>query len=209
MNLLIFGASGKTGHELVRQALELGHHVTAFVRTPSKLKLSHTRLKVDQGDVGNYPAVAEAVKGHDAVLSALGASSPFRYDRAVVDGMKNIVRAMEQEGVRRLIYLSAINVRGSRKHAGLILRVVATTLLRTETKGHEAREHIIAASRLDWTMVRSATFAKRAPTGAYRSGEGLKAKGVAVSMTRADAAHFMLRQLTDNAFVRKAPTIMY
>jgi len=208
MNILIFGASGKTGHELVKQALTQGHRVTAFVRNPSKLKITHDHLKVIQGDVTNSKLVEEAAKGHDAVLSALGAASPFKFDQSVVDGISNIVIAMEQENVDRLIYLSAINVKESISNAGLLIRFIAPILLRTETAGHEAREIIIRQSRLKWTLVRSAGLTNDVHKE-YRSGENIKAKGIAASISRTDVADFMLRQLTDNTFLKKAPMIMY
>jgi len=111
MKILIFGASGKTGNELVKQALAQGHSVTAFVRNPSNLKITNENLKVFQGDATNYQLVEDAVKGNDAVFSTLGAASPFKYDQSVVDGVSNIVKVMESSGVRRFIYMSAINVK--------------------------------------------------------------------------------------------------
>ena len=209
MRIIIFGASGKTGHELVKQALEHGHHVTAFVRKPSNLKIANENLTVFQGDVTNYKLVADAVKGHDAVFSVLGAASPFKYDQSVVDGVSNIVKAMEENGIMRFIYMSAINVEESRRNAGLLIRIMGTTLLRTETAGHEAREKIIRQSRLDWTLVRSAALSNGKFTGKYRSGEDIKAKGIAAGISRADVADFLLRQLTDLRYIRKAPMVMY
>jgi putative NADH-flavin reductase len=209
MKILVFGASGKTGHELVKQALAQGHHVTAFVSTPSRLHVADNPLSVLQGNVTNYALVENAVKGHDAVFSTLGAASPFKYDHTVVDGITNIVRAMEQEKVNRLIYMSAINVEESRKHAGLLVKLFATTLLKTETAGHEAREKIIQQNQLAWTLVRPATLTNGKRTGEYRYGEMVKAKGIAVTISRADVADFLLRQLTDNTFLRKAATVMY
>src|SRR5262245_24184765 len=103
LRLLIFGASGKTGHELVNQALAQGHLVTAFVRTPSKLRISHNSLNVIQGDATDYRAVENAVKGHDAVFSTMGAASPLKFDQTVVDGVKNIVKAMEATGIGRFV----------------------------------------------------------------------------------------------------------
>jgi len=209
MNILIFGASGATGHELVKQALEQGHWVTAFVRTPSKLKVQHPHLTIFQGDVGNPSAVQEAIKGKEAVLSALGASSPFKYDLVVVDGMTNIVKAMEKENVSRLIYMSAINVKESRKDAGLLIRVLAPILLRTENAGHEARENIIRQSNLAWTIVRSAGLTNGDRKGAYRNGEEVRSTGILVNISRKDVADFMLKQLTDKKFLHKIPRIMY
>src|SRR4030095_16359266 len=121
MNILIYGASGATGHELVKQALEQGHNVTAFVRNPSKLKITHNNLKIIQGDVINYQLVEDAVKGQDAVLCALGASSPFKYDKSIVDGASNIIKAMETNNVSRFIYMSFVGVKESRNTAGFVI----------------------------------------------------------------------------------------
>lgn len=209
MRILIFGASGKTGHELVKQALAQGHYVTAFVRNPSKLKISNENLKVFQGDVTNHFLVEVAVKGYDAVFSALGAASPFKYDQSIVDGVNNIVNAMQKNSVKRFIYMSAINVKESRRNAGLLIKIAATTLLRTETAGHQAREKIIKQTGLDWTLVRPGGLSDGKHTGNYRSGEDIRAKGIAAAISRADAADFMLRQLTDRSYIRKAPVVLY
>lgn len=80
MNLLLFGASGATGHEIVKQAMAQGHHVTAFVRDPVKLTIKHEWLKLVQGNVKDFSSVDAAVKGHDVVLSALGVSQPLKSD---------------------------------------------------------------------------------------------------------------------------------
>lgn len=209
MKILIYGASGKTGHELVTQALAQGHLVTAFVRKKSNLKTVHHNLKVLQGDVINYHLVEQSVKGHDTIISVLGADSPFKYDKDVVDGVSNIVKAMEQSEVSRFIYMSAINVSESRTRAGLLIRLLAPILLRTETAGHEAREDIIRKSKLDWIIVRSAGLTNGAHKKIYRNGENVKAKGIVASISRADVADFMLRQLSDNIFLRKVPVVMY
>ncbi len=209
MNILIFGASGKTGQELVKQALAQQHRVTAFVRNPAKLKITGDNLKVIRGDVSNYKIVEDAVKEHDAVISALGAASPLKYDQSVVDGLSNIVKAMETNGISRFIYMSAVNVNESRRNAGPLIRFLAPVLLRTESAGHEAREKIIRNSRLSWTLVRAGGLSNGGHTTVYRSGENIKAKGIAAGISRADAADFMLRQLADNSFLKKAPIVMY
>jgi putative NADH-flavin reductase len=209
MNILIFGASGATGHELVRQGLDQGHHVTAFVRTPSKLKVEHQNLSVIQGDAIDFPLVQNAIRDKDAVLSSLGARSPFKYDQTVVDGMQNIVKAMSEGQVARLIYLSAINVGESRQDAGLLIRFLAPILLRSETAGHEKREAIIRESSLQWTLVRAATLTNGPRLSDYRRGEDIRAGGIVASISRADVADFMLTQLTDGSYLRKAVRIMY
>src|SRR5690349_17106392 len=121
MKIIIFGASGKTGTYLVKQALEAGHMVSAFVRNPSKLQITHQNLKTIQGNIVDYNFVEKVIKDHDVVFSTLGAASPFKYDQSVVDGMGNIVKAMESTQVKRLVYMSAINVSESRGNAGIMI----------------------------------------------------------------------------------------
>jgi putative NADH-flavin reductase len=209
MKILVFGASGRTGHELVRQGLAQGHEVTAFVRDIDKLKFEDENLRVMQGDVGNYPLVEKAIEGHDAVLSALGAPNPFKYDQTVVDGTGNVIKAMETAHVGRFIYMSAINVRESRPNAGPVIRLFGPTLLRHETRGHEEREKLIRRSKLEWTIVRSGKLSNGDHKALYRFGEDVRATGPAATISRADVADFMLRQLIDKTFVRKFPIVMY
>ncbi len=209
MNIVIFGASGATGHELVKQALEQGHNVTAFVRSPQKLKVRHANLKIIQGDVINYQLVEEAIKGKDAVLSVLGASSPFKFDKSIVDGAGNIIKAMEINNVSRLINMSFVGVNESLNTAGFVIKYIAPILLSTEVAGHEAREKMIKQSQLKWTIVRAPTLSNGRHKGHFRSGEGISTKGFTVMISRADVADFMLQQLTDSNFIRKTPSIMY
>jgi len=209
MKILIFGASGATGHELVNQALTQGHIVTAFVRNPSKLKIKHDNLKVIQGDVIHYLLVENAVKGQDAVLSALGASSPFKYDQSVVDGANNIIKAMETNNISRFIYMSFVGVKESRHTAGFVIKYIAPKLLSTEVAGHESREKLIKQSQLKWTIVRAPTLSNGKHIAQFRSGEEISSKGFTVMISRADVADFMLRQLTDTTFIRRTPSVMY
>jgi putative NADH-flavin reductase len=209
MNISIFGASGKTGHELVKQALTNGYFVTAFVRNPSKLKITHDNLKVIQGDITNYQKVVDATKEQDAVLSALGAASPFKFDPSVVDGVKNIIKAMEVNDVSRFVYMSFVGVKESRHTSGFVIKHIAPRLLTTEIAGHEAREKMIKQSQLKWTIVRAPTLSNGEHKAEFRAGEGITSKGFTVMISRADVADFMVKQLTDDTFLRKTPSIMY
>lgn len=209
MNIIIFGASGKTGHELVNQALEQGHNVTAFVRKPDKLNVKHQGLNVIQGDVINYQLVEEAIKGNDAVISALGASSPFKFDQSVVDGFGNIINAMEHNHINRLIYMSFIGVKESYKNAGFVIKYITPKILSTEIAGHEAREKMIKRSQLDWTIVRPPTLTNGKLTKQIRSGENSSANGFTVTISRADVAYFMVEQLNHKAFIKKVALIMH
>jgi putative NADH-flavin reductase len=208
MNILIFGASGGTGRLLTRQALAQGHTVTAFVRTPTKLDLTHPLLTVIVGDVSDRPAVARAVQGQVAVLSALGAATPFRRDPALVAGVRHIVDAMTGAGVQRLIYLSFLGVGDSRRDAGFFIRHVASRLLRQPTADHELNERAIRESGLLWTIVRPPKLTNGRLTGSYRIGEHIRARSPMPLLSRADVAQAMLRQLDDPAHVRAVVRVM-
>ena len=209
MKLVVFGASGGTGRELVRQALAQGNLVTAFLRDPVKLGLKHANLNVLRGDVTDRAAVERAVAGRDAVLCALGSSSVQKRDAALVEGVQNIIDAMGRAGVRRLIYQSYLGVRDSRDQLGFVgQRVIAPFLLRNPVADHEEKEALITHSRLDWTIVRPPKLTDGRRTGAYRSGERLEPRSIFPTISRADVAEFMLRQVTDAAFLRKAASVM-
>src|SRR2546428_11658129 len=108
MLLLIIGATGGTGRELVKQALERGHQVTAFVRTPARLRLAYERLTVVRGDVLDRSSVEAAGRGHDAVPSALGHKRGFYPARVLSAGPANILGATGACGVRRLLCETAL-----------------------------------------------------------------------------------------------------
>lgn len=209
MNIIIFGASGRTGRELVQQALAQGHPVTAFVRDPAKLDFQGAHLRVMQGDVTDYASVEQAVTGQDAVLCALGSFTPTKRDPTLIDGMRNIIQAMEQAGVRRLIYLSFLGVRDGRQGLGPVVNYIVAPLLRNPIADHEEKESLIKQSRLDWVIVRPPRLTSGRHTGIYRSGEQIAARSLILTLSRADLANFMLKQLTDYTFVCKAPRVMY
>ena len=209
MKLLIFGASGATGRVLVSAALARGHAVTSFVRTASKLAVSHENLKVIVGDVADRQAVKRAVVGHEAVFSCLGVGVPLKHDPAVVAGIGFIVDAMQRTGPARLIYLSFLGVRDSRRQLGPLLGgVIVPLVLRREVADHEAKEKLIVQSSLDWTIVRPPKLTNGAATGVFRHGDGIRAASLLPTLARADVAAFMLGQLDDTTYSRRAVAIL-
>jgi putative NADH-flavin reductase len=207
MRILVFGASGQTGTEVVKRALQQGHSITAFVRSPSKLQDAST-LRLMRGDVADANAVAAAVAGHDAIVSTLGVSTPTKHDAAVIAGVSNIITAMQAAGVRRLLYLSFIGVRESRNAVGFVLRYIAPVPLRHEISDHEAKEQLIVSSSLDWTIIRPPKLTNGPWTGKYRSGEDIKTFAPVPIMSRADVADFILREAAEGAFVRRKPRLL-
>jgi putative NADH-flavin reductase len=207
MRILVFGASGQAGNELVRQAVEHGHSVSAFVRTPTKREFASS-VSIFQGDVADAEMVKAAVRGHDAVVSALGVTTPLKHDPAVIAGVQHIVRAMEEHDVRRLIYLSFVGVRESRSAVGFVLRYIAPIPLRHEIADHEAKEAVIRNSGLDWTIVRAPKLTNGPRTEKYRSGDDIKTLTPVPMMSRADVAHFIIRELEDSQYVRRSPRLL-
>ena len=208
MKVLVLGASGATGREVVRAVIAQDFDVTAFVRDPARLPVGGQRLRVVQGDVGDAAAVAGAVKGQDTVISALGVSRPLHADPVVVDGIRHTLHAMDEQGVARLVYLSFIGVRDSRSAAGPLIRFVARFPLRHEIADHETKEALIRASHCDWTIVRAPKLSNGEATGRFREGEDIAARSFFPVLSRADVAAFMVRQLRDRTYVRRAPRIL-
>lgn len=208
MKLLVFGASGATGQQVVAQALAQDHVVTAFVRNPAKLTLTHERLRVVRGDVADAAAVLRAMENQDAVVSVLGVSKPLRSDPVVVRGVQHILEAMGQRGVRRLVYLSFIGVRESRAEAGFLIKTVMASLVRNEISDHEEKERLIRNSALNYTIVRPPILTNGPRTGVYRSGVSIRPGSLVPRVSRADVADFMLTQLTDQTFSRNAVRVL-
>ncbi len=206
MNVLIFGATGDTGRELVKQALGQGHTVTGFSRHANELKNPFPEVRVIQADVTDMATVDQSVQGQDAVLSALGSSS-LKRNPALTKGVENIVRAMEQHNVRRLVYQSSLGVGDSRERVGFLIRyIIIPLVLRNAISDHEDKERIIKQSNLNWVIVRPAGLRNEPLTGEYRVGEDLE---FGARISRADVADFMLKQLIDDTYLKKTPGISY
>ena len=193
----------------MREALARGHSVSAFVRDPARLPITHTALRVVHGDVADAGAVARAMPGHDAVVSTLGVGTPLAHDDAVIAGVGNILRAMHAGGTRRFIYQSFIGVRESRAAVGFILRFIAPLPLRHEIADHEAKEALIRASGLEWTIVRPPKLTNGPRSKDYRSGEELTTWLPVPMLSRADVAHFIVGELEAPRFVRKFPRLLH
>jgi putative NADH-flavin reductase len=207
MKILIFGATGTIGRELVTQALELGHTVTAFARDPSKLAISNANLQIFEGDVMDSASVDRVVVGHEAVLIALGAGISGQVRST---GTRNIIKAMQNSGVRRLICLSSLGVGDSRGNLNFFWKyLMFGMLLRAAFADHISQEDHVIGSGLDWTIVRPAAYTDGERTGSYRHGFPGTEKGLKLKISRADVAEFVLNQLTDNSYIRMTPGISY
>ena len=206
MKLVIFGSTGSIGYQLVMQALEQEHRVTAFARNPAKLEIEHANLTVVQGDALDSASVEKAVDGQDAVLSSLGsAQGTIRSE-----GTRNIVRAMEKADVSRFICLSTLGVGESRDNLNFFWKqIMFGLLLRQAYADHVSQEDYVKESRLDWTIVRAGAFTDGNRTGVYRHGFPSTDRTIKGKISRADVADFMLKQLTDRTYLHETPGLSY
>jgi putative NADH-flavin reductase len=209
MKLVIFGATGATGKELVTQGLQRGHEITAYVRNPEKLTISDPGLQVVAGSVDDLESVSAAMKGHDGALSALGHAKSVKGLRSpdiISRSMRVIVPAMERQGVNRLIFLSALGVGESHKDLALPLRMMTRLLLGKVYADKQSAEELLRRSHLEWTLVYPTTLTNGPGTGEYRAGEHLELKLMS-RISRADVAEFMLSRLDDTTYSRKVAVI--
>ncbi len=209
MKLAIFGATGKTGRQLVEQALAAGHEVRAFARDAARVPIRHERLTVVEGDVRDPERVAEAVAGVDAVLSALGQTPGSTKDVQTV-GTRNILEAMGRHNVRRLVSLTGAGVADAADAPKLWNRAFSLLLKRLQPDvlaDAEGHARAIRESDRDWVIVRGPRLTEGAKRGRYRV--GWVGKGTGPQIARADVADFMLKQVTDNTYLRQAPMISY
>jgi putative NADH-flavin reductase len=205
-SIAIFGSTGPTGRHLIDQALGQGLKVTAFARTPAKIDTTHDNLTIAHGDACDPFAVAEAVRGQDAVLCAIGA--PGRdTSRIRARATHVIIDAMTQTHVRRLVCLSSFGVGDSKAALPFSLRyLIIPLLLRGAFADHEEQEALVRASDLDWTLIRPPHLNDGPRTGTYTHGFTTQ-HGLKLRIARADVADFMLRQLGDDRYLNQAAAI--
>ena len=208
MRLAVLGATGSVGREIVAQALAAGHQVTALVRHAPSPGQIDDRVTLVVGDVTDFDAVSRAVKGNEAVISALGhvKGAP---DDVLARGTANVIAAMRANGVSRLVVLSSAAVDdaedepGLRYHAGLALMRVA---IGSVVHDHREQARLLEESGLDWTLVRGPIVFTDGPhTGHYHAGPIGQESGPCIS--RADLADFMLTTSTNGDFVHMKPLV--
>ena len=198
MNVIVLGATGRTGRHIVRHALLHGHNVTAFTR--SAASIGDADVQVAEGDVMDAASVARAVAGRDAAIVALGANS-LRDKTTLASGTRNVVNAMAEHGGGRLVVLSSAGAGDSWGQVSLLAKIMFKTMLRNVYDGHTAQEAIVRHSTLDWTIVRAAVLNDK--PGSVRAGNEVKATYI----SRADLAQFLVEQLDDRAYLNQAVTV--
>jgi putative NADH-flavin reductase len=204
MKLVIFGASSPTGKLLVENALAKGHVVTALVRDETRLGMTHPHLRVFCGDALKYEDVEAVVSGSEGVISTLGPKGKPAVMAA--ESTKNIVEAMEKNGVKRLVLVSVAGIAVPQDKRGKsIIDSLLKFFLRDVFTDRENQLAILNASQLDWVAVRVPRLTDGVGTGSVRAFFGIPSP--AMKLTRADLADFMLEQLNSDQWLRQAPIL--
>ena len=199
MKLLILGATGPTGRELVMQALGAGHSVAALARDPAKVT---EKIEIIQGDATDAATIANAVRGRDAVLSALGVGKTFKSRDLMTQAAASLVKA----DIKRLLFVSAAGVGESFNEMPPFGKLFFRTLLRSIYADKAKADDAIRASKVEWTIVRPVMLTNGPRTGSYRVAEHLPLHGMP-KISRADVADFMLRELVERKWIRKTVVI--
>jgi putative NADH-flavin reductase len=205
MKLAIFGATGKTGVEVVKQALEKGHIITAFVRNPDRMAVKDERIILKSGDVFDPASVAQAVKGQDAVICVLGAGSDLKKTTVRTTGTINIIAGMQEHNLKRLFVVTAMGVGESWDTLSWINKLFFATLLKSSRDDHETQETAVKNSKLDWTIIRPSGLQDAPRSGIYEYGENILAAKSTIA--RSDVADLILNELEQNLLIGKAVTI--
>ena len=209
MKVIVFGATGSVGRLAVSRMLDDGHDVTAFARRPESIGMEHPALSLRAGDATDGNAVFDAVRGHDAVVVAIG-SGAARKSLIRSQATLNAIQAMQAHGVGRLVCLSTLGAHESRDNLNFFWkRIMFGLLLRPVFRDHELQENLVRASGLDWTIVRPSAFTDGPATGSYKEGFPPETRKLTLKISRTDIAAFLSRQLSDRRYRRQAVAISY
>lgn len=204
--ILLIGATGATGQELLPRLLAAGYIVTALVRRPEAVTAKNALLTVVPGNLRDPVVVDDAVQGQDAVVCAFG-SRLLKKDDIQEVLMRNLVAAMTKHGVKRLVNLSAWGADDTMRPHGLMQLILQKGLLRNIFADKARGEKLLFASNLDYVNARPGRLLdKPARGGVNASTDG---KGIEEKLTRADLADWMVAQLTSETWVRKCPIVGY
>jgi len=204
MKVLVFGANGKTGGLVVERALAQGHEVTVLVRDATKFRKEGVRVL--SGDATSAEDVLSAVQGQDALIDTIGGTTPYKATRLESGSARNMIRAMQVAGSRRLVVVSMMGIGESRSQAPFWYKyLLMTTFLRGSTEDKTLMEEAVRESGLDYVIVRPPILADTASEGGVQV---LENGSIGHKVTRMDLANFLVDQLGSEEYLRRAVTVV-
>jgi Putative NADH-flavin reductase len=209
MKITVFGASGAIGKLLVKRALEDGYVVKAYVRNPAKFDIEHPNLELIKGELYDYENVKNAILSVDCVISTLGPPVKRNYEGfPVLEGHKNIIKAMNTENVKRFITIATPSVKFERDVPSITTKLptfMAKLFLPKAYKEIVQIGEAVSKSGLDWTIVRFIAPNNTTPTGNIKVTFG--DKKIKFGIPRADIAGFILQQTKEKQYIHSMPII--
>jgi uncharacterized protein YbjT (DUF2867 family) len=197
MNLVVLGASGRTGRLVVEQALGAGHTITALVRSPEKLAMRSSNFRLVTGEATDPSAVARALEDADAVISTLGGSGSV-----IADSTSAIVAAAGQTGVSRVVVLSSWLV--ERDRMGAVTRLLTGLAMSSMIKDKSAGEQVLRKSDLDWTIAYASPLSDAPASGSVVELAEDAKRTMSQKISRADVAMWLVQAAVDGQPSRRS-----
>lgn len=209
MKIILLGATGGLGKEILKQGLEQGYLIKALVRTPDKVETKHELLKVVRTDVmkDSKDSLADLLAGSDAVVSALGTGMNLGITKLYSEGTSKLIKAVQQSNIRRLVVVSSSGTDPTTEEPWWYLWLVRRLLVNVYVDQARMEERIINTKNLDWTIVRPSQLTN-SDKKKYRVRLRHNPKG-GYQISRADVADFMLKQLKDDTYLYELPALAY
>lgn len=210
MNLCVFGASGRTGSTLVRQALERGHHVTAFCRTDSCRSAFPLEVKRVWGDLYQRKDVDRAIQDADAVVCLYGQRPPST-NVFCAKVTEIIIESMKALGVKRLLCVTGAMIGAYPIRRSLFIKAMKCLFRKRQpavAQDRASQEDLIEKSGLEWIIIKPPRLTEGKKAGRYRAGEDLKVNAFS-RISRADLGAFILDQAGTDEFVGKRVVVEY
>lgn len=212
--VLIIGANGGIGRQCVDLALAEGHLVTAVLRNPAKLTLTHPNLQIVQGDITNPATFAKHLNNQDAIISAIGVSGGFGGDKPTTlysQGAATILQEMKSSTATRVFFISASAIETSPVipfFVRLISKYIIQRLLSNMYDDLRRMENIVKESDANWTIIRPPQLTDKPATVNYRIAINTFLKNC-LKISRADVAHFMISNITNESSFKATVEIAY
>ncbi len=208
MKIIIFGASGKTGLEVCKLAVKKGYAVIGFDIYKNEQLVGLNNFKFIKGSVLNPDEVEQAMSGADAVVSELGVKIGSKLP-LLSEGNKNIISAMHKHKIKRLITQSAFGALESYKKLPFYYKIIHKLLLGPMSKDKNIMEREVQKSNIDYTIIRPVRLTNGPAKGKFRTGDSNLRLGLNPRISRKDVALFIMDELENNEYIKKAVTITY
>lgn len=210
MKIALFGATGPTGKYVIEEGLRQGYELSAYTRDAAKLSDYASRIEIVTGSLKDRDAIKRTIAGADAVISALGPNGAKTQEtRPVMNGLRNVISVMNELKIRRLIQVSTASYRDPKDGFDLKSKALATLfriIAHSSYDDIKATGELIAASDLDWTLVRIPFLKDHPADGSLTVGSYGSSK-LGMKLSRGNLAKFLVDQVSSNQFVRAAPGI--